>query len=196
MQHVQLVSDAPRWATRHGNIWQTVWQLSDCVAQTEADWMTAALCTSTDWGGVERITNKRPSLSSHYKPQEKRGRGSEWGGNRTRLFSSTSQRSDRQYSRLMRWDRANTNEYQPQPNLFCLRLETICDCMLIIILSCLRLLAYLVHVARWKHRQGRPNWKYHTDCDISSLPAGMQAQGKQKMESDSTWLKWCYLSGQ
>lgn len=52
----------------------------------------------------------------------------------------------RQYSRLMRWDRAYTNDCQQLPNLFWLQTGTICDCMLVIISYHLHLFGYLLHV--------------------------------------------------
>lgn len=87
MQWVQLAADAPRCDTCHGNIWQTIWQLSNCVPQSEADWMTAArhgLCffPVPRLKRVERITNKCPPLSSHYKPREGGGQGLRGGGGR------------------------------------------------------------------------------------------------------------------
>lgn len=109
---------------------------------------------------VERITNKRHSLSSHYKLQEKTGgeAGKEWGGGGKQnqgILLHITKVCARQFSRLMRWDRANTNEYQPLPNLFCLQMGTICDCMLIIILYCPHLFGHLLHVPHWKRRQAQ-----------------------------------------
>lgn len=164
MQQVQLVVDAPRCGKRHGNIWQSgsyliVWP---CLGDSRTLYAFFSFFLHR-LRRMERITNKHPLLSSHYEPQKKRGERGErgmrgWGSRGTRRWQKTepgyfpfiTKVLTRQNCRLMRWDRANTNECQPPPNLFCLQTGTICDCMLIIILFHLHPFDYLLHVLYWK----------------------------------------------